>query len=112
MINDLTDGYLDQVKRFAERTGQTTKLDNQLAYLSSYGCHGGRVTRCNLMRDFAPESFYFVMDVKQEDQPDDCYMRWFCGGLIFHGAHDNGGDGGGPTFSVNLTPQDGWSVHT
>jgi len=38
--------------------------------------------------------------------------RWFNGGLIFHGPHDNGGDGGAPTFSVNLSPQDGWSIHT
>lgn len=37
---------------------------------------------------------------------------WFNGGLIFHGPHDGGGNGGAPTFSVSLTPQDGWSIHT
>ncbi len=40
------------------------------------------------------------------------YVDWFVGGLIYHGEHDRGGDGEAPTFSVNLTPQNGWSVHT
>jgi hypothetical protein len=40
------------------------------------------------------------------------YDYWFNGGLIFHGAHDRGGDGGAPTYSVNLSPTDGWAVHT
>ena len=34
------------------------------------------------------------------------------GGIIFHGTHDRGGDGGAPTFSVNLTPTVGWAIHT
>jgi hypothetical protein len=34
------------------------------------------------------------------------------GGLIYHGKHDNGGDGGSPTFSVCLEPTNGWSIHT
>jgi len=34
------------------------------------------------------------------------------GGMILHGAHDNGGDGGAPTFSVNLSPTTGWQLHT
>ena len=34
------------------------------------------------------------------------------GGLIYHGPHDRGGDGSAPTFSVNLNPHDGWSIHT
>ena len=37
---------------------------------------------------------------------------WFNGGLIFHGPHDNGGDGGAPTFSVNLGVGYGWAMHT
>lgn len=37
---------------------------------------------------------------------------WFSGGLIFHGPHDNGGDGGMPTLSVNLSEGYGWSIHT
>lgn len=34
------------------------------------------------------------------------------GGLIFHGSHDGGGDGGPQSFSVCLSPVDGWSIHT
>lgn len=34
------------------------------------------------------------------------------GGIIFHGRHDNGGDGGAPTFSVCMEPTNGWSIHT
>jgi len=49
--------------------------------------------------DFAPYSFTFR-------------ARGLLGGLIFHGKHDNGGDGGAPTFSVNIDGSYGWSLHT
>lgn len=52
-----------------------------------------------LYKDFAPLSFGFS-------------VGGFCGGLIFHGAHDGGGNGGAPTFSVNLSPVDGWALHS
>ncbi len=34
------------------------------------------------------------------------------GGCIFHGAHDNGGDGSYPTLAVHVTGVHGWSIHT
>jgi hypothetical protein len=36
------------------------------------------------------------------------------GGFIFHGLHDGFGNGGAPTFSVCIDPDDkpGWSIHT
>ena len=49
--------------------------------------------------DFAPHSFNFTM----------CGMY---GGMIYHGPHDGGGDGGAPTYSMNLSPIAGWSLHT
>ena len=52
-----------------------------------------------LSPDFAPLSFLF-------------HDHGIFGGIIFHGAHDRGGDGGAPTFSVNLAPCNGWSIHT
>ena len=52
-----------------------------------------------LFLDFAPYSFLFL-------------ARGMQGGLIFHGVHDNGGDGGAPTFSVNIKKSHGWSLHT
>jgi hypothetical protein len=59
----------------------------------------GRTTGVDIYYDFAPLSFGFS-------------ACGFVGGCIFHGHHDNGGDGGAPTFSVNLTPILGWSIHT
>ena len=86
------------------------QLKDQLRYLDTYAEHGDRGrTQCRLWSDFAPHSFYFVMKLKNGTGE---YVRWFNGGLIFHGAHDRGGDGGAPTFSVSLTPASGWRVHT
>jgi hypothetical protein len=36
------------------------------------------------------------------------------GGIIYHGPHDNGGDGGAPTFTVSINPsrKPHWSIHT
>ena len=59
-----------------------------------------------LFHDFAPLSFYFEI----QRQNGICTLN---GGLIFHGRHDAGGTGGGPpTYSVNVTPVDGWTLHT
>lgn len=63
---------------------------------------GGRV---RLGLDFAPLSFGFAV-IRADGE------AWICGGLIFHGSHDRSGDGGGPTFSVNVTPIQGWTLHT
>ncbi len=96
--------------KVARANGLGEQLKKQLRYLNNYAEHGdvGR-TQCRLWDDFAPHSFYFVMKRRQEDGS---YKRWFNGGLIFHGIHDNGGDGGAPTFSVSLTPATGWKIHT
>lgn len=61
--------------------------------------------------DFAPYSFEFVR-VEYKNGRD--YKPEFLsnGGIIFHGKHDNGGDGSAPTFSVCLTPCNGWQIHT
>jgi hypothetical protein len=65
-------------------------------------------SRVRIMHDFAPLSFYFVKEVFVNGK----WERDYNGGIIFHGAHDGGGNGGPPTFSVNLIPVDGWSTHT
>lgn len=110
MLVDKTNGHLDSVKAFAERTGQTESLENKLEYLGGYACHDTpEDTRCLLFTDFAPMSFEFLIEKRGKDGE---YTRWFNGGLIFHGDHDNGGDGGAPTFSVNLNSANGWSIHT
>lgn len=61
---------------------------------------GGQVV---LAHDFAPLSFFFYFE------GGNTRMN---GGVIFHGQHDGGGDGGAPTFSVNVTEADSWEIHT
>lgn len=112
MINDKTDGRLAETKEFASRAGKLDNLEDRLAYLGNYACNDGRQTRCDLYRDYDAGSFFFRMHLKQAAQDDSCYKEWFVGGLIFHGSHDGFGSGAAPTFSVCLTPEDGWSVHT
>jgi hypothetical protein len=112
MLN--TDGfedYLKEVKAFAVKVGKGDQLQSKLNYLDTYADHEGEgLTRCLLGKDhWAPQSFSFIM---QRLDKNGEYQYWFDGGLIFHGSHDNGGDGGAPTYSVNLNPEDGWSIHT
>lgn len=54
---------------------------------------------CSLQKDSVPLSFTFNVGS-------------LFGGLTFHGSHDDFGSGGVPTFSVRLTPTEGWSIHT
>jgi len=101
--------HFKNVVRFAKKTNQLDSLKSKLLYLHTYAEHGDKgKTRCVLYKDFAPQSFAFTMTIRK----DDGYEHWFHGGFIYHGTHDNGGDGGAPTFSVNLTPEFGWSIHT
>jgi hypothetical protein len=58
----------------------------------------------DIYNDFAPLSFYFARTVNGNFSGN--------GGIIFHGQHDGFGNGSAPTFSVCLTPCDGWSIHT
>ena len=109
MLQVICEEYLEKVKEFAREAGMEEQLQSQLDYLDSYSDpNRDGNTICQLRKDFAPYSFAFTMQRKQGAE----LVNWFPGGLIFHGAHDNGGDGGAPTFSVNLTPCNGWVVHT
>lgn len=106
MIDDRTDGYLDEVKAFAERAGKTEQLQKQLDYLANYS---QSETRCLLFRDFAPMSFYFEIQRRSDAAT---LERWFNGGLIFFNKGDTGV--GSPQFSVRAGDSlpCGWSVHT
>jgi hypothetical protein len=98
--------YHNSVLAYAEKIGMKQQLDGRLNYLDTYA---DGETCCHLGKDFAPYSYFFTMDKRQ---PDGSYKTWFSGGLIFHGKHDNGGDGSFPTLSVCLAHMDGWSIHT
>ena len=115
------------------RLEESCGLAHQIEWLKRYAHHnnekaGCEFTHIELVPDFAPHSFCFIMwALAKENHPKAIqpgsyaakqypelvgYTFWFNGGLIFHGAHDGGGDGGPPTFSVSLVPVNGWSVHT
>lgn len=105
---DITE-YLEEVRKFADKVGLREQLEEKLEYLGTYAEYLD--TKCYLGKDFAPYSFSFTMMRRDKGSEED-YQYWFNGGCIFHGPHDNGGDGGAPTFSVNLNPHHGWSIHT
>jgi hypothetical protein len=99
--------YLTSVQSFADRVGLRASLDKALDRLG--GQFFGHPTRVRLFKDFAPQSFEFVKEYQSESG------KWefaYNGGVIYHGPHDNGGDGSAPTFSVNLERHHGWSIHT
>jgi len=110
MIHIDNQEHFNKVKQFAEETGRWDQLKEKLDYLDTYADHEKQgLTKCVLGSDFAPYSFAFLMMRKDADGE---YRPWFNGGLIFHGEHDHGGNGGAPTFSVCVSPTDGWSIHT
>ena len=106
-------------------------LENQLEYLRTYA-NSEVPNNCHVVigTDFAPHSFSVVWyfqakpgkGLSKDSYHDrftldqypklEGYVYYMNGGLIFHGKHDGGGDGGAPTFSVNLTPTNGWGIHT
>ena len=100
--------YLVKVWEFAETTGQLDSLKKALEYA------GGKTFFCRpaklvLFKDFAPFSFEFTIQYLNDENQ---WVYGMNGGIIYHGKHDNGGDGGAPTYSVNITPQNGWGVHS
>ena len=97
---DSTNGELDKVLEFAKEIGDDS-LQSCLDRLDLNHYE----QEATVYTDFAPKSFYFVRKRKDGSFAGN-------GGIIYHGAHDNGGDGSAPTFSVNLTPQKGWCIHT
>jgi hypothetical protein len=95
--------HLQSVREFADFTGQRAQFESRLSDLYRYISAEGYTVI--LYEDFAPYSFYW-----EEIAPNGkCSMN---GGLIYHGQHDGGGNGGAPTYSVNLISINGWSIHT
>jgi len=102
MLVDKTDGKLDEVKKFAKENGKLEQLESMLERLGNFR------GRCLLFTDFAPMSFAFTVQVEKNGE----WEYLFNGGLIYHGSHDGGGSGAAPTYSVCVSPVDGWSIHT
>lgn len=104
MLNVKCEEYFEKVVAWAKENNIYDDLKKNLDFLDDYA--GRDKTECLLFKDFAPYSFYFLM---MKDG-----KTWFNGGMIFHSAHDGGGDGGAPTFSVCVNPdtKPHWQVHT
>ena len=101
--------HLQAAREFAHRTNQTDKLEREFAHLQKWSENGNLKTW--ISPDFVPHSFYFEMYPDTFDRiPNDRKHRDMNGGIIYHGPME---DGARPeTFSVNLTPQNSWSMHT
>ena len=102
--------HLQAAREFAARTNQSEKLEIHFSNLQAWSEQSNLKTWISV--DFVPHSFYFQMYPDTFDTiPNDWQKhRHMNGGIIYHGPLE---DGARPqTFSVNLTPQNSWSMHT
>lgn len=108
--------YFAEVVENAKKAGLLEQFEGEIAYLANFACGGDRPekhTKCVLYPErpwpgYAATDFGFVMYVLKDGE----YVRWFNGGLLYHGPHDRFGSGDAPTFAVTLNATHGWSVHT
>jgi hypothetical protein len=109
--------HFDKVLEFAKSRGLEDNLQQRLDYLDNYangpGCTydkaEGRDTRCVLMFDYAPHSFYFVME--RRNSPDAEWKTWYNGGLILHEAGSSGAEF--PVLSVRMdSSTTSYEIHT
>ena len=108
-MKDCTNGKLQEALEFAKKMKNNSLqdcLDRLKKTEENYKQNTGRDLVTYIYPDFAPLSFYF--------EKFDCESQKVNsnGGIIYHGPHDGFGSGAAPTFSVCLTPTDGWSIHT
>lgn len=108
-MKDCSNGKLLEALLFA-RTREDNSLLDCLANLTrgdiNVSINRGKTFETIIGSDYAQHSFTFA---RMNSETGECSTN---GGIIFHGKHDNGGDGSAPTFSVCLTPCDGWRIHT
>lgn len=101
ILQDCTNGYLSEAFDHAEKINDMSiyRCLDRLAE-ADINCK----SQTKIYPDFAPHSFAFarIKDGK-------CITN---GGIIFHGKHDGHGSGSAPTFSVSITKETGWSIHT
>lgn len=112
VIPEVCEERLVEAQTKAKELGIEAQLKSKLDYLGNFACQeDAHATRCKLYPDFAPYSFSFTLEKRR---PDGSYVTWFNGGLIYHGPHDGGGNGGAPTYAVSLagTTEPRWEIHT
>lgn len=102
-MTDLTEGALQQELDYAKSIGNDTlqQCIDRLKQIDE-----NHESETNIVKDFAPHSFYFVRMKDGEFIGN--------GGIIFHGKHDGFGNGGAPTFSVSISDsrETRWEIHT
>ncbi len=103
MIHDCTNGELDKIKAFAKEKHLVREFVSTFIRFKRYTKRGYEVF---LYPDWAPMSLAFQLKYNGKNDIN--------GGFIFHGPHDGGGNGGAPTFSVELNPDTNphWGIHT
>ena len=93
MLKIMDEEYFAEVLNFAKEVGAEKEFQYKIDYLDTYACADDKEnTICELSRDFAPHSFFFVLKKKTANG----YEPWFHGGMIYHfydGMHE-------------------WSIHT
>ena len=115
--------YYTKVLEFSAKIYMQGQLLTLLARLGEGYWNNGKQYVCILSKDFAPYSFYWTMyDLKDciiGEGKDEGWIvakggakPWMNGGLIYSGPHDLGENTDENTFSVNLAPHSGWSIHT
>ena len=100
MIIDNTNGKLEEVLQYAESIGRKDNLQECIKHIDISD------DTVEIYVDFAPKSFYFIRKRNEIFAGN--------GGIIFHGSHDNGGDGSFPTFSISILNdiKPHWEIHT
>ncbi len=105
---DLTNGKLNEALKFAKKIGNNSLQEclDQLKKIEAAHEKTEFEVDTHVYNDFAPYSFGFTRYYTKNSE--------FAGngGIIYHGPHDDFGSGSSPTFSVCLSPTDGWSIHT
>lgn len=102
-MKDMTNGVLqEELKKAEKENNKTLKecLDRLQKVEENIKCE------TIVTIDFTPRSFAFYRE------RDGIFLS--NGGIIYHGPHDNGGNGSSPTFSVSLSNDSSarWEIHT
>jgi hypothetical protein len=100
MLIDKTEGKLDEIKRFIAENPQYKESFNRCLATLERIMNNNPDYNCMLFKDWAKLSLEFIFQHKEK--PADILLR---GGLIFHGNPDE-------SLSVQLTPSEGFSIHT
>lgn len=110
--------YIEDTVSFANKINKQENLLQCLYRLGHGWYNNGREYVCILTKDWAPYSFGFAcFDLKNiqitghAETGEVVYTirngakPFLVGGLIYHGGNEE-------TYSIQINPTDGWSIHT